>query len=116
LVFGTRAADTLPYIVEPGAIAAIRDDDVLGTPIQSKAIVATYDLSDDRQRDDYARLVNAAYTGWYKIIVTERRWDDVAKKMYVYVEAIIRNRYIAKEDEYNMTMDKMQGVNWGMVR
>jgi len=93
-VFGPRMQDTLPYLVEPGAEAVVKADEVASMPISVRAFAFTFDLSKPEHRLEYQSILDAAASGWYKILFTHRYWDTEKKDMYVYIEVLDRHRVI----------------------
>ena len=109
-VFGSRLEDTLPYLVQPGAVAAIKPEEVVNTPISVIAKVFTFDLSDPEQHAQYQDILNAVSAGWYKIIFVERKWDETTKNMRIYIEVIMRHRVIAPRSEHDVLLDLLKGA------
>jgi len=108
-VFGSRLVDTLPYLVQPGADAAVKPDDVLSMPVSTQVFVYTFDLSEPLQLSAYQTLLNAVYAGWFRVIYNERHWDDDKKSMRVYLEVVERHRIIKPVSEYDSVIDQASG-------
>ena len=87
--FGSRIEDTLPYLVLPGADAAVRPEEVSKMPISVNAFSFTFDLSDKEQVEQYQVVMHAIAAGWY------RR------------EHIERHRVIKPMGEFDSLMDQM---------
>ena len=107
-VFGSRVEDTLPYLVEPGAEAAVRPEEVLKIPVTQIASVFNFDLSKEAHLKQYQVLVNAIASGWYRTVFVERHWDDNTKNMHVYIEVLNRHRVIKPQSEYDSIYEMMK--------
>jgi len=109
-VFGSRVEDTLPYLVAPGAEAAVKADEVANMPVSTVVNVYTFDLSNEKDLKAYEGVLNAVETGWYKVIFTERHWDEEKKNMRVYLEVINRYRVIQPTSQFDNLLNQMSGV------
>lgn len=109
-VFGSRIQDTLPYLVEPGAEAAVKPDDVINMPITRQAFAYTFDLSDPKQRESYQTVMNAIAAGWYKPVFVHRQWDTEKKDMIIYIEVWEQHRVIKADNPYDKLMSEALGV------
>ena len=108
-VFGSRLEDTLPYLVKPGAVAAIKPEDVVNTPVSVSAKVFTFDLSKPEEHASYQEVLDAIGAGWYKLVYVERKWDTDTKNMRVYIEVITRHRVISPKSEHDVLFDLLNG-------
>jgi hypothetical protein len=94
LVFGRRPGDNIPYRVPAGAVPAVAEHEVGALPIQSDVVAMTFDISKIEDKEEYQRIRNAIYCGWYKELYIERRLILEPLRMIIYIEFAIRERYI----------------------
>ena len=115
-VFGSRSVDTLPYLVQPGADAAVRPEDVINTPVTTTAHVFNFDLSKEEHLEQYQAVRNAIAAGWYKEGHIARNWDSDTKNMRIYIEVIARHRVIQRQTEYDAMLSQIQGLKPGPIQ
>ena len=106
LVFGSRWADTLPYLVQPGADAAVKPEDVSGLSVYTEAFVRLFDLSDPEHLSAYESILDAVASGWFRCIYSYRHWDTEKKNMRVYIEYVARHRVISKQSTHDSLLDQ----------
>jgi hypothetical protein len=106
-VFGSRMQDTLPYLVEPGAEAVVKPDEVAGMPVSLQAFVFTFDMSKPEDCAKYQTIMNGIASGWYKLVFVQRNWDAEKKSMYVYIEVVERHRVIQAQSAYDKLLDEL---------
>ena len=100
-VFGTRAEDTLPYVVRPGADPAVKPSEVLNLPVTTQVFVFTYDLAKPEHHEQYEQVLNAIEARWFRLRHEERHWDKEKNKMMIYIEVVARHRVIEPQSEYD---------------
>jgi len=115
-VFGSRLVDTVPYLVQPGADAAIKPDEVANTPISTQVFVFMFDISKKEELESYQQVLNAIASGWYLKIFVHREYDKDIKNMRVYIEVMARHRVISPIDGYNSLLDQMNGDQARSIR
>lgn len=65
----------------------LNEDEMLDkTSTVSDFYVKEFDLSDPEQLSWYVDVMDHIVNGWYLKIFIERRWDEVLKKRFVYLE------------------------------
>jgi hypothetical protein len=115
-VFGSRLADTVPYLVEPGAEPVISEKDISNTPVSTQAFVFTFDMSNEEHKKEYEKIIDAIASGWYKLVFVERRWDESIKNMRIYIEVLERHRVIKSVSEYDRILSQMSGNSFSFIK